>query len=124
MDIHGVVKENNWAKIKSVLAQKPGLVNIKDNTGCTPLHHAVFWSDENVVELLLAKQAQVNIKDDSRRIHLHMAAIRAHKDVVELLITKSAQVNGRDNHMTVLLYIMRPKKGISILSNCSVSMEG
>ena len=50
-----------------------GDVNVKSNSGMTPLHHAAYRENKEVIELLIAKGANLNAKDVAGRTPLNVA---------------------------------------------------
>jgi hypothetical protein len=72
-------------------------VNVRDEQGWTPLHHAAMRGAASVVLLLLEKGADVNARASDGATPLHMAAAYSNPNVVDLLISKGADVNAKDN---------------------------
>ena len=75
---------------------KGGNVNLQDETGMTPLHHAVNddWKGSHfkMVKLLIERGANVNAIDDTHHTPLHWAS---NKETAELLIDAGANVNAQ-----------------------------
>jgi|TARA_B110000438_G_scaffold136378_1_gene131824 ankyrin repeat protein len=75
---------------------KGGNVNLQDEPGMTPLHHAVNdnWKGRNLemVKLLIDRGANVNAINDTHQTPLHMAS---NKETAELLIDAGANVNAK-----------------------------
>jgi ankyrin repeat protein len=73
-----------------------GNVNLQDEPGMTPLHHAVNsdWKGENfeMVKLLIDRGANVKAIDDAHHTPLHSAS---NKETAELLIDVGADVNAK-----------------------------
>ena len=71
-------------------------VNLQDEPGMTPLHHAVNgnWNGTNLetIELLISRGANVNAIDDTHHTPLHMCN---NKEIAELLIDSGANVNAK-----------------------------
>jgi len=72
-------------------------VDLKDESGRTPLHYAALRGHKEIAELLIAKGADVNAKDDNGRTPLYEAAFNGGKEIAELLIGKGADVNAMDD---------------------------
>ncbi|MEM7393613.1 MAG: ankyrin repeat domain-containing protein, partial [Verrucomicrobiota bacterium] len=91
----GHVNRGDLAAVEDFL-DKGGNVNLQDEPGMTPLHHAVNgnWKGKNreMVKLLIARGAHVNAIDDTHHTPLHMAS---NKEDAELLIDAGADVNAR-----------------------------
>ena len=73
-----------------------GNVNLQDEPGMTPLHHAVNgnWDGTNfdTINLLINRGADVNAIDDTHHTPLHMAS---NEEIAELLINNGANVNAK-----------------------------
>jgi len=89
------VDSGNTKAVKAYL-DKGGNVNLQDEPGMTPLHHAVNgnWNGTNfdTIKLLIDRGANVNAIDDTHHTPLHMAN---NKEIAELLIDKGANVNAK-----------------------------
>jgi hypothetical protein len=95
-EIHVAVIEGEIAKVESLLAEKPKLINAEDKNGFTPMHFAAGQGHKDVAELLIAKGADVNAKSkEGYTTPLHFAALKGSKEVAELLIAKGADVNAK-----------------------------
>ena len=75
---------------------KGGNVNLQDEPGMTPLHHAVNgnWNGANfdTIKLLIDRGANVNAIDDAHHTPLHLCN---NKEIAELLIDNGANVNAK-----------------------------
>jgi ankyrin repeat protein len=91
----GDVNNGDTEAVQAYL-DKGGNVNLQDEPGMTPLHHAVNadrkGSHLEMVKLLIERQANVNAIDDTRYTPLHMASNAA---TAALLIDAGARVNAR-----------------------------
>ena len=91
----GAVGRGDTKTVKAYL-DKGGNVNLQDEPGMTPLHHAVNgnWNGTNLetIELLISRGANVNAIDDTHHTPLHMCN---NKEIAELLIDSGANVNAK-----------------------------
>ena len=91
----GVVNSGDIQAVEEYL-DKGGNVNLQDEPGMTPLHHAVNadykGSHLKVVKLLIERGANVNAIDDTHHRPLHWAS---YKETAELLIDAGANVNAK-----------------------------
>ncbi len=91
----GHVSAGNLAAVKKFLDQG-GNVNLQDEPGMTPLHHAVNadWKGSHLemIKLLIHRGANVTAIDDTHHAPLHLAS---NKETAELLIDAGADVNAK-----------------------------
>jgi hypothetical protein len=80
------------------LIQKGADINVKDETGETPLYRAVFNREMDAVKVLLAHGADVNVKENDGWTALMWAAYKGSKDIVQMLLEKGADVNIENNY--------------------------
>ena len=91
----GDVNRGDIEAVKEFLDQG-GNVNLQDEPGMTPLHHAVNsnWKGKNfeIVKLLIERGADAKAIDDTHHTPLHLAS---NKETAELLIDSGADVNAK-----------------------------
>ena len=91
----GDVGRGDTKTVKAYL-DKGGNVNLQDEPGMTPLHHAVNgnWNRANfdTIKLLIVKGANVNAIDDTHHTPLHLCN---NKEVAGLIIDNGANVNAK-----------------------------
>ena len=91
----GDVGRGDTQAVKAYL-DKGGNVNLQDEPGMTPLHHAINgnWNGTNfdTIKLLIDRGANVNAIDDTHHTPLHMCN---NKEIAELLIDNGANVNAK-----------------------------
>ncbi len=89
----GHVSAGNLAAVKKFLDQG-GNVNLQDEPGMTPLHHAANddWKGSHLemIKLLIDRGANAKAIDDTHHTPLHLAS---NKETAELLIAAGADVN-------------------------------
>lgn len=94
-ELLGHVNSGNIREIKDFL-DAGGNVNLQDELGMTPLHHAVNsdWKESHLglIKLLIERGANVNAIDDTHHTPLHMAS---NATVAGLLIDARADVNAK-----------------------------
>ena len=91
----GDVNRGDIDAVKEFLDQG-GNVNLQDEPGMTPLHHAVNsnWKGKNfeIVNLLIERGADAKAIDDTHHTPLHLAS---NKETAELVIDSGADVNAK-----------------------------
>jgi ankyrin repeat protein len=91
----GCVNSGDLAAVKKFLDQG-GNVNLQDEPGMTPLHHAVSddWKGSHLkmIKLLIDRGANVKAIDDTHHTPLHLAS---NKETAGLLIAAGADVDAK-----------------------------
>ncbi|MHC4478278.1 MAG: ankyrin repeat domain-containing protein [Planctomycetota bacterium] len=95
--LHTAIVEGNLAKAKSILAEKPELVCLKDASGSPVLLLAARWGHKQILELLLSQGAKMDSKDKRGRTAMHEAAANGHVDIVAYLIDQKAAIDTKDH---------------------------
>lgn len=68
-------------------------VNIKDENGNTPLHHAVSANNQEIVEVLLANGADINIQNKDGATPLYNAVLQNNQAMVKCLLDNAKDAN-------------------------------
>ena len=91
----GDVSAGDLAAVETFL-DEGGNVNLQDEPGMTPLHHAANADSKGshlkMIELLIDRGANVNAIDGTHHTSLHLAS---NKEAAELLIDAGADVNAK-----------------------------
>jgi ankyrin repeat protein len=103
-DIHEAANKGDIDKVKSILGEKPELVNTKDDQSYTALHIAAYLGHKEVVEVLIANGGDVSLEDKDGRSPLHCAVCHEHKPATEVLISNKADVNAKDKNSRTALH--------------------
>jgi len=94
-EILGDVSSGDIDAVKEFL-DDGGKVNLQDEPGMTPLHHAVNsdWKGKNfeMIKFLIDRGANAKAIDDTHHTPLHLAS---NKETAELLIDSGADVNAK-----------------------------
>jgi ankyrin repeat protein len=96
--IIGAIGGNDLEAVKELIEENPGIVNIENSEGQTPLFVASLLGHIDIVELLVTNGAHIDHQDTTDGFTpLSLAAIRGHLHVVEYLIIQGANVNLKIN---------------------------
>ncbi|MCJ1463945.1 hypothetical protein MMC07_002555 [Pseudocyphellaria aurata] len=109
------VQSGDETKVRELL--KDGVdINMRDEHGMTPLHHAVCSNSVedrrvSMARLLLDNGAEINSKDAGGITELHLAARSGDEKVVELLLMHEAKIEAKDNNgFTALHWAVRDRQ--------------
>jgi len=89
-------QDGDLRKAKSLIRNDPGLIDIYDPSGSTPLLVSVENGHLNIAEILIYRGANVNLSGNLGVTPLHLAAERGFDDMVRLLIQKGAMLQAKD----------------------------
>ncbi|MCJ1462090.1 hypothetical protein MMC07_000690 [Pseudocyphellaria aurata] len=100
------VQSEGETKIRELL-EKGVDINMRDEHGMTPLHHAVCSNSVNIVRLLLREGADILMRDQSRRTALHMAVEKEdHREsMAQLLLDNGSEINSKDTRRRTELHL-------------------
>ncbi|KAJ1482331.1 ankyrin repeat-containing domain protein, partial [Baffinella frigidus] len=95
------------AEVVQLLLEHGALLNVKNNDGVTPLHHAARArrGREAVALVLLQHGADVTAEEAYGRTALHLAAFKGHGAMARLLLQHGADVSANDSHGLTALHI-------------------
>lgn len=115
-DIFESVKNDNLKAVEIYITNGMD-VNIKDNSGWSPLHYAADRGNNNVVRLLIESRADVNIKSNEGKTPLHIAVQKNKVEIIKLLLKKGANINLSDRlgKTPLHLSLWNQKAGLTIL---------
>lgn len=112
-----LIYEDKIENIRQLL-EAGACVNVKDNTGKTPLHIAVIKERYEVVELLLKNGANVNCAYPKYGINytpLHFAVEKGNIEIVNLLLSNGALVDAKTVTSETPLHIATEKGHLAIV---------
>ena len=90
--IHVAAQIDDLARVKAFLGEGAD-INIADDRGFTPLHHAIQGAHKELAEFLIAKGADVNAKDKWGYTPLYYAIWNEDVNTVKAIVTKGADVS-------------------------------
>ena len=82
-------------RVAFLLKNEPGLVNVADAAGKTPLHWAALSGNKDVAQLLVDRGAKVNVPDRDGFTALHWTVMFDHPEVARVLLARAADVNAK-----------------------------
>jgi ankyrin repeat protein len=98
-EIHEAAAAGNLNKVQSIITADPGSIELKDESGCTPLSIACLRNQVAVANFLIDKGANVNARNNWGQTPLHNAngVFGQDFDLIKRLIAKGADVNAQGN---------------------------
>ncbi len=84
-EIHEAASGNDTARLTELLDKYPALLEVKDNSGRTPLHEAARSGSMDTLKLLLERNADVNATDNAGQTPLRLATGFGKTKAVEAL---------------------------------------
>lgn len=114
-EIHEAVKNNDLAKVRSLIKDNPDLVFSKDEDGFTPLHLAAANGYKEMAELLIANRRQREGQHSKYSATSGSRSGGDHADLLEVLVAHKADVNAADaNGLTPLHYATLADNGKAV----------
>jgi ankyrin repeat protein len=105
--LNNAIVNNDLKLVRTIIREKPELVNMINNNGMAPLHIAVLNPNRKIIELLLDNGADVNLVADTHEqpgwISLNYAINSP--DIVEMLVKRGADYNRKDTIGRTILHI-------------------
>lgn len=95
----------NLEKVKNILENDVEQINIKDQVGNTPLHHAGLTGSIVIAELLLSKGADINAVNAQLNTPLHETIINGMDDMSKYLIEKGSALNKKNIMLKTPLHL-------------------
>ncbi|GFG38137.1 hypothetical protein Cfor_04788, partial [Coptotermes formosanus] len=91
-DIFAKIANNDVNGLKNTLVQQKIEVDIYDENGMTPLQHAAYKGNKEIVQMLIDRGAEVNSgKHEYGYTALHFAALSGNAQVCHLLLMAGAK---------------------------------
>lgn len=86
-----LIEQGHLAHLNDILAKNAKLATLTLSTKRSPLHHAAYAGQNQIVNLLIKKGADVNEKSSTGKTPLFFAAFGGHLEVCETLINHGAK---------------------------------
>ncbi|CAI9739558.1 ankyrin repeat domain-containing protein 6-like [Octopus vulgaris] len=80
-------------EIVKMLLEAGSKVNVKDNRGNLPLHHAAMKGHTAIIDILMENGSEINVQDKNGWSPLHCAAYWCHLEAAEALIAHGADIS-------------------------------
>jgi len=106
-EIHDAARNGDLQTVTMLLNNDASLLDVKDNKGMTPLHHAIDAGNNNISAYLIKQGADLTIKD---RLYggtpLHYTAAKGSNEIARMIINKyKATLEDRDIQQKTALHI-------------------
>ncbi len=95
-EIHQAVFANDLQQFNALIAGDKTALNLRDDTGRTPLTLAAELGRNEMAAALIAAGADVNLGNDKGSSALHLATVNGRADIVRLLLESGADIEARD----------------------------
>jgi len=92
-ELHELVQGGDMERVRTALRLHPETIDVKDESGRTPLHWACRSDQLEMVELLVSSGAAVNVQDEYLNAPLHYLASRGLSEGMADLIERGADVD-------------------------------
>lgn len=89
--IFDAIFEDDLNKLKTLIT--PQNINIKNNSGFTPLHYAVFHCKVDIVKFLVSQCANTNEQRNDNTSILNTAKIFKNDEIIKCLVDAGATVD-------------------------------
>ncbi len=110
-DLGKAISEGRMDQVKSILNSNPGLINVKDNQGWTPVIQALNEGKKEIAMELINRGADVSIGDNENTQPIHFAAMIGSTELFELIRSKGIDPEQKDdNGITPLFYSIQGKQ--------------
>ncbi len=104
IQVHKAAAKGDLPALEKLIAADPALINLKDNSGSTPLFTAIENKQEKAARFFISKGADIHARSNSGDTPLHMASYTGDIPIMKLLISKGAEVNSRNSDKSVPLH--------------------
>ncbi|XP_029652129.1 serine/threonine-protein phosphatase 6 regulatory ankyrin repeat subunit B-like isoform X2 [Octopus sinensis] len=88
---------NDVKGLKTLIEEKPGQINKRDECGVTPLIEASYYGKARIIEMLIDAGADVGARDHVGCTALHWAVDGDRLQAVEILLSRGSDVNAQSN---------------------------
>lgn len=83
--------------VRQIISQEPGLLEVRDIHGNTPLSLAAFYGHIEILKFLIESGAQLDPNDNWQNTPLNLAVWTRKSDAALILIDKGVQVNTQND---------------------------
>ena len=105
-DLLVAINNNGVYQFKRILTENSELVNAQNSDGETPLHHAAYMGNIEIMKFLIRKDADPNAQNIVEQTPLHYACSSGRDpEAIKLLISHGADVNAKDKRERTPLHI-------------------
>ena len=71
-------------------------INVRDDNGLTPLHHATQQGESSIIDILLEKVADINVQTEYGQTCLHLAIILCYRERKDSTVQSDPKVKNID----------------------------
>jgi ankyrin repeat protein len=103
--IFDAVKNNDLPIVKKLVEHDASIINLKDNSGNTPLHYAAINGSFEMTDILISAGADINAPNTLLNTPLHEALSNRKDELARMLIMKGADVKRQNSKGSSPLHI-------------------
>ncbi len=105
-NLHDACRAGEIDDVRRILDESPASLNRpQPQDGCSPLHHATFGGQVDIVDELLRRGSRVDGRDHSGNTPLHYAAFVGASDIAQRLMDAGADAKAVNDSLTTVLHM-------------------
>ncbi|QEU61560.1 Nas6 [Kluyveromyces lactis] len=118
--LHAACMKGETEKVQQILSEFPGAVKVKDDDGRYPLHWAVSFQQDNIIDILLSYMKKIDldtILDESGWSPVHIASSIGSVTILEKLLNHTVEPNLdlQANNGITALHLACSKKHLNVV---------
>ena len=114
-EIHDLSQQGDIDSVKALVQGDPGLIDLADETGHTPLHYAAASGQTEVAKFLVSEGANVNALNNVNQSVLLYAAYFGNAEILDTLIASGARLNDQDIFGRSPLHYATRQRSVDVL---------
>lgn len=111
---------NKYNDILFILEKGADINKINETTGNIPLHDAIVYNDDSIIELLIQYNSNLNVQNDDGYTPLMLSIIMNNLNIIKLLLSKNCNIylyNNKNLNSLMISYIFNNDNIFELLIN-------